>query len=343
MNFKIGKLEIGKGKTHLIVDIGINHSGSLDKAIYFSDLAIENGAEIIKHQTHIADKEMSIEAKNLKPGNSNQNIFKIINDNSLKLEDEKKLCNYIRNKKKIFISTPFCREAADRLNSFNVPAFKIGSGECNNYPLINYICKFKKPIILSTGMNTMKEVSKSVSIIKKNKVPFAILHCTNIYPTPHELIRLNAMLEIKKMFKGIPYGLSDHSETNFSCYSAISFGASLLEKHFTDDKKSKGPDMTSSMDVVDLRNMLEACEIIPKILPGKKEPVKKEFKTIKFAFASISAIKDIKKGEIFTENNIFPIRPNTGYFKPADLKRLIGKRSKRNIKASTQLKKSDIY
>ena len=191
-------------------------------------------------------------------------------------------------------------------------------------------------------MNTMKEVFKSVSIIKKQS-SFCNTSLYQYISNPHELIRLNAMLEIKKMFKGIPYGLSDHSETNFSCYSAISFGASLLEKHFTDDKKSKGPDMTSSMDVVDLRNMLEACEIIPKILPGKKEPVKKEFKTIKFAFASISAIRDIKKGEIFTENNIFPIRPNTGYFKPADLKRLIGRRSKRNIKASTQLKKSDIY
>ncbi len=343
MKFKIGNLEIGTGKAHLIVDIGINHSGSLDKAIYFSDLAIDNGAQIIKHQTHIAHKEMSIEANKLKPGNSNQNIFKIISENSLNYKDELKLSNYIKKKKRIFISTPFCKEAADRLQSFNVPAFKIGSGECNNYPLVNYICKFKKPIILSTGMNTMKEVSKTVAIIKKNKVPFAILHCTNIYPTPHELIRLNAMLEIKKKFKGIPYGLSDHSETNFSCYSAITFGASLIEKHFTDNKKSNGPDMTSSMDVNDLKNMLNACEIIPKTLPGHKKPVKKELKTIKFAFASIAATKNIQKGEIFDENNIFPIRPNTGYFKPSDLKFLIGRRSKKNIKARTQIKKSHIF
>ena len=99
MKFKIGNLEVGTGKAHLIVDIGINHSGSLDKAIYFSDLAIDNGAQIIKHQTHIAHKEMSIEANKLKPGNSNKNIFKIISENSLNYKDELKLSNYIKKKR----------------------------------------------------------------------------------------------------------------------------------------------------------------------------------------------------------------------------------------------------
>ena len=109
--------------------------------------------------------------------------------------------NYIKQKKCIFISTPFCKAAVDRLVEFKIPLFKIGSGECNNYPLVEYICSKKKPIILSTGMNDIKSISRSVKIIRKHKIPYALLHCTNIYPTPPHLVRLEAMLELKNILR----------------------------------------------------------------------------------------------------------------------------------------------
>ena len=143
---------------------------------------------------------MSNEAKKIIPGNAQVSIYEIIKKNSLNFYDEKKLMNYITQKRKIFISTPFSRKAVDRLVEFKVPAFKIGSGECNNYPLIKYICKFKKPIILSTGMNSIETIKPAVEIIRKYKNPFALLHCTNIYPTPPKLVRLNAIEVLKKNF-----------------------------------------------------------------------------------------------------------------------------------------------
>ena len=138
------------------------------------------------------------------PGNSpNKSIYKIMEECSLSEEEEFKLQNYVKKKKMIFISTPFSRKAVDRLVKMNVPAFKIGSGECNNLPLVEYIASFKKPIIMSTGMNSIKTIKPAVQIIRKNRIPYALLHCTNLYPTPPHLVRLEAMSEIKKHFKEI--------------------------------------------------------------------------------------------------------------------------------------------
>ena len=143
---------------------------------------------------------------------------------SLNENDEFELKNYVESKGMIFISTPFSRAAVNRLVEFDVPAFKIGSGECNNYPLIEHLCKFQKPIILSTGMNNIQSVKKAVSIFEKNKVKYALLHTTNLYPTPHNLVRLGGMQELMREFKNIPIGLSDHTTDNLSSYAAISLG-----------------------------------------------------------------------------------------------------------------------
>ena len=216
---------------------------------------------------------------------------------------------YVKIKKIIFISTPFSRAAVDRLIKFKVPAFKIGSGECNNYPLIEYIAKHRKPIILSTGMNTIESIKPSVKIFEKYKVPYALLHCTNIYPTPTKLIRLQAILKLKKSFPNAILGLSDHSKTIFPCLGAIALGASIVEKHFVDKKSRIGPDVSASMDGNELRMLLNASNEIFMARGNFKGPVKEEESTIKFAFASLVATKNISKGEIISENNIFPKRP----------------------------------
>ena len=188
-DIKIANRLIGENREPLIIaEIGFNHNWSLDKAIYLADKAIKAGAEVIKHQTHIADEEMSFEAKKIIPLNASISIYDLIKKCSLSEKEEFKLMKYIKSKKKIFISTPFSKAAANRLGKFKVPAFKIGSGESNNHDFVNYLTKFKIPIIMSTGMNTINSIKKSVNIILKKKIPLVLLHCTNIYPTPEKYI-----------------------------------------------------------------------------------------------------------------------------------------------------------
>jgi N-acetylneuraminate synthase len=341
--FKIGNLLISEDRPPVVIaEIGINHNGSIDAAIDIADSAIKSGAEIIKHQTHIVDDEMSEEAKKVIPGNSNISIYEIIKKCALNERDEKKLMNYVIQKKRVFISTPFSRAAADRLNKFGVPAFKIGSGECNNYPLIKYICKFNKPIILSTGMNSIKTIKPAVKIIKDAKIPLALLHCTNIYPTPPNLVRLDCINQLKKSFPSCIIGISDHTENNYSSLGAVALGAKIIEKHFIDTKKKKGPDISCSMDPKELKELISGSKTIFKASGGKKLPLKEEKKTIAFAFASVVSTKNIKKGDKLSKNNIFVRRPGGGDFKIKDLTKLYGKIVIKNIKKNIQIKKNFI-
>ena len=326
----------------VIVELGINHGGSLKTAFEMVDAAKEAGAEIIKHQTHIAEDEMSKHAKKIIPHNCDKSIYDIINECSLSEEDEIKLKKYVESKKMIFISTPFSRKAVDRLEKMNVPAYKIGSGECNNYALIEYIASFRKPVILSTGMNNIKNISKSVNILRKNNIPFALLHCTSVYPTPPELVRLNAMIELKLKFQDAVIGLSDHTLTNYPCLGAIALGASIIERHFTDHKKRKGPDIMCSMDKKELRELIKGSNILYKCRNGNKNILKEEQPTIDFAYASVITIKNIKKGDIFTKENLWVKRPGTGEIKSEKFKNILGKRSKFNLENDIQLKWSDI-
>jgi N-acetylneuraminate synthase len=342
-SFKIGNILIGDKYNPIIIpEIGINHKGDINLAIHMVDKAIKAGAQIIKHQTHIVDDEMSFEAKKIKPPNADIPIYDLIKKSSLNEKDEKKLMNYIKSRKRIFISTPFSRKAAERLANFDVPAFKIGSGECNNYPLVEYIAKFKKPIILSTGMNSINTIRPSVKIFRKYKIPYALLHCTNIYPTPTRLVRINCITVLKKNFPDAVVGLSDHTENIYTSIASIALGASIIEKHFTDSKNRKGPDISSSMDSAQLKELIKATREVYSSRGNVKKPMIEEKKTINFAFASISATQNIYKGEILNSKNIFPLRPNSGYFKAKDYQQLIGRKAKNDIKKGFQLKKNDI-
>ena len=342
--FKIGSRLIGDNEAPLIIaEVGINHNGSLDLAISIAESAIKAGAEVIKHQTHIIDDEMIPYAKKIKPGNSNKSIYEIMSKCALNEKDEKKLMMHVKSLKAIFISTPFSRAAANRLQKFNIPAFKIGSGECNNYPLIEHIAKFKKPVILSTGMNSIEQIRPAVSILRKNKVSYALLHCTNIYPTPPELVRLNCLEELKKKFKDAVIGLSDHTNSNFASYGALALGAKIIEKHYIDDKLRKGPDISCSMNPNDLRNLIEGSKVISLASkPGKKKGLKEEIKTINFAFASVVSVKDILPGEKLNKDNIWVKRPGLGDFLAKDYKKLLGKKAKTKIKKDSFIKRINI-
>ncbi len=341
---KIKNLNIGYDYDPVIIaEIGINHNGSLKTAKKMVKLAINSGAHIIKHQTHIVSDEMSSEARKKKIGYIGTSIYDLMEKCSLNERDELELKNYTEKLGSIFISTHFSRAAVDRLVKFKVPAFKIGSGECNNFPLIEYICKFKKPIILSTGMNNLDDIKKAVQIIEKNKIKYAILHTTNIYPTPYKLVRLGALNELKKKFNNAIIGLSDHSKSNLACLGAIALGASIVERHFTDSLKRRGPDISNSMDPKALKELSEYSKIMKMMRGGKKKTIKEEDVVRNFAFASVVSIKKIKKGDKFNKKNIWVKRPGGGDFHARDYKKILNKKAIKDIPENRQLKKTDIY
>lgn len=340
---KIGKRKISSNNKPLIVaEVGINHFGSLKLAKKIVDQIKKCGAEAVKVQIHIPDEEMSEEAKKIKPGNSNKNIYKIIKENSLNLNEELKLKKYIEKKNLIYIATPFSFAAADWLNKNKIKIFKIGSGECNNLPLIKHVSKFKKPMIVSTGMNSIKSISKTVQVLNKEKIPHILLHCVNLYPVDYDLIRLNRILLLKKKFPKSLIGYSDHSIGNAIPIAAMGLGAKLVEKHFVISKKRKGPDVICSMDSSELKELLDVSKKIHASLNSTKDIIEEENVTRKFAFHSVVSNSNISKGEKFSKENLTTKRPGTGYFPASEIYSLYGKTSKRNIKKNRLIGKNDI-
>lgn len=332
----------GDARPLVIAEIGINHNGCLKTAKAMVDAAASAGAEVIKHQTHVVEDEMSAKARETIPGNADESIYDIMAKCALDEEDEAALKAYVEQKGMIFISTPFSRAAADRLERMGVCAYKIGSGECNNYPLLEHIASFGKPVILSTGMNTIESVAKAVAIFEKTKVDLALLHTTNLYPTPAHLVRLGGMQALQKHFPNCVIGLSDHTTSNLACFAAVALGAKILERHFTDSMEREGPDIINSMDPAAMSELIQGSAEITHMLGGEKGPAPEEQVTMDFAFATVVAIKDIDQGELISEDNVWVKRPGTGEIPAEDYNTVIGRTSSRKIKADEHLGWSDL-
>jgi sialic acid synthase SpsE len=207
----------------------------------------------------------------------------------------------------------------------------------NNHPLIEHIAAFGKPMIVSTGMNSIKSIEKTVNILERMSVPYALLHTTNLYPTKPEQVRLGAMQQIMECFPGVPVGLSDHTINNNACIAAIALGASIVERHFTDSKKREGNDIVCSMDGKEMKNLIQAAREIFVMRGGEKRPLPEEQVTIDFAFATVVAIADIKKSEKFTKDNIWVKRPGTGEILAERYNDILGKIALSNIKNDTHI------
>ncbi len=323
----------------VIPEVGINHGGSLNVAKEMVDAAKRAGAKLIKHQTHICEDEMCDAARHVIPGNSDISIYDIMSSCALNEDEEAELKRYTESLGLMFLSTPFSRAAAERLQRFGVSAFKIGSGELNNYPLIEHIAEFGKPMIISTGMNSIPSVEKAVNIVEKHGIRYALMHTTNLYPTKPSQVRLGAFLELKEAFPGIPVGLSDHTLNNNACIAAMGLGARLVERHFTDRMDRVGPDIVCSMDEKACAELICASVEIPLMLGGHKEPLAAEQVTIDFAYASVVSIKPIKKGDIFTKDNLWVRRPGTGDYLAADYESLLGKYAACDIKNNVLIRR----
>jgi len=320
----------------VIAEIGINHNGELIKAKKMVKDAHESGVECVKFQCHIIDDEMI--KNDVIPPNANESIWEMMKRCALTEKEELELKNYVESLGMIYLNTPFSRAAADRLQDMDICAFKIGSGECNNFPLLEHIASFGKPVILSTGMNDLESISRSIQILEKANLDYALLHVTSMYPTPYEKIRLGALDELRNNFPKAVIGLSDHSIGNYTCFAATALGASILEKHFTSDKNWSGSDIPISITPIELQDLINGSKAIFKALGGHKDFLDEEKNTAKFAYASVVSIEDISKGNNFTKENIWVKRPGTGEIKAENFNDLINKKANKYIKKDTQLK-----
>ncbi|MBF0570621.1 MAG: N-acetylneuraminate synthase family protein [Candidatus Omnitrophica bacterium] len=324
----------------VMAEVGINHEGSFKKAKQLVDAAVKAKADCVKFQCHIVEEEMI--PTNMRPGKiSTERLWDIIKRCELSEKEEIAIKEYCEQKGIIYLSTPFSRKAADRLNGMGVAAFKIGSGECNNVPLLEHVARMGKPIILSTGMNDIASIRRSIAVIKKYKCPLMLMHCTSMYPTPYEKVRLGAIAHLKKTFE-LPVGLSDHSLGIYTCLGAVALGACVLEKHFTITRQWPGPDVPISIEPDELEEMVKGARAIFAARGVVKAILPEEQPVIDFAYASVVSIRAIKAGEILDHGNIWVKRPGTGPLLAKDFKNILGKKAARKIAADKQIKPEDI-
>ena len=326
----------------VIAEIGINHGGDLAVAREMVRLAALSGCEMVKHQTHILEDEMTDEAKAIFPPNADVSIWHVMEACALSLDEEAELKRYTESLGMIWISTPFSRAAADYLETLDVPAYKIGSGEADNLPLIRHIARKGKPVILSTGMQTIDTIRASVQILEDAGVPYALLECTNLYPSPPEIVSLRGVTDLKTAFPNAVVGFSDHSIGPEMALASVALGASILERHYTDTRYRKGPDIINSMDPSELRHLIDRSREIWIAANNPKQRTAPEEDVYRFARGSVVADADLAQGHVITEADIWARRPGSGEIPAYEFDKVVGKRLTRAVSRNTQLKWSDL-
>ena len=335
---KIAGREISNSAPPLVIaEVGINHGGELSVAKEMVRLAAQAGCEMIKHQTHIIEDEMTEEAKSIFPPNADVSIWEVMQRCALSLDEEVELKRYTESLDMIWISTPFSRAAADFLEELDVPAYKIGSGEADNLPLIRHIARKGKPVILSTGMQTIDSIRASVEILDQAGIDYALLECTNLYPSPPEIVSLRGVTELLQAFPKAVVGFSDHSIGPEMALASVALGACILERHYTDTRYRKGPDISCSMDPAELRFLIDRSKEIWVAANNPKQRSAPEEDVYRFARASIVADRDLPAGHVITESDIWARRPGSGEIPGYEFDKVVGKVLDRSVARNNQL------
>lgn len=322
------------GKTLIIAEAGVNHNGDINLAKRLVDAAKEAGADIVKFQTADLDSLVSVQAQMAEYQKQNtghvESQKEMLSKLLLSYDEFLELEQYCRQIGIQFLSTPFDIKSIDFLNPL-VRIWKIPSGEITNLPYLEKIAGMPKPIILSTGMSTLREVDDALNVLKSNGAgKITLLHCTTNYPTPMQDVNLNAMLTMEKHF-GCSVGYSDHTQGIEVSIAAVALGAKIIEKHFTLSRDMEGPDHKASLEPDELKALVSAIRNIEKALgTGEKIPSESEKVNLVVARKSIIAARQIKSGEIFTENNLTTKRPGTG-ISPMKWNDILGKKAIRNF------------
>ncbi|MGB3242579.1 MAG: N-acetylneuraminate synthase family protein [Candidatus Omnitrophota bacterium] len=341
---RIGNRRIGKGEpAFIIAEIGSNHDGKLMQAKKLIRQAAEAGADAVKFQSFSAEGLLSRMKPDEKGKWSQNPAYEKIKELELKGEWHRKLSTYAKKCDVIFMSTPFDEEKAKLLNSVGVPAFKIASGDMNYFQLLKNVAGFKKPVILSTGMATIKEVEKSVNVIRAaGNRKIILLHCTAAYPSSYGDVNIKAMQTLGKKF-GLPVGLSDHTEGIEVPVAAAALGANVIEKHITLDRNLKGPDHHFAITVDELKEMIKQIRNVEEALgDGVKRVAKAEKEVRARARRSIYAKVDIPKGSAIKKDAVKIVRQGRG-LTPKDLGKVLGKKAKRTIKKDTLIRAGDLW
>lgn len=319
------------GRTYIIAEAGVNHNGDFELAKKMILEGKKAGVDAVKFQTFKAGNLVASNAKKadyqLKSTDNKESQQDMLKKLELSFREFCLLKEYAAELDIDFISTPFDEESVDFLDTLNMPFWKIPSGEITNLPYLLKIAKTKKPIILSTGMCTMEEIGEALDIFGDyNREDITLLHCNTEYPTPFEDVNLNAMKTLKEKFH-VKVGYSDHTQGIEIPIAAVALGAEVIEKHFTLDKNMPGPDHKASLEPDELKEMVKAIRNIEIALGnGEKYPSESEKKNIAVARKSIVAKKDIKKGDIFTEENITTKRPGNG-ISPMEWFKVLGRKA----------------
>ena len=332
-----------KPSTLIIAEAGVNHNGNINTAKKLIDVAADAGADFVKFQTFTAETLMTANAEKAEYqqnlSNNNKSQFEMIKKLELKREAHEELIQYCNKKDIKFLSTAFDHASIDLLYELDIPLYKVPSGEITNLPYLRHIGRLEKPVILSTGMATLKEVGDALNIIVTSGTPrgeITVLHCNTEYPTPMKDVNLKAMLTIRDEL-GVKVGYSDHTMGIEIPIAAVALRAAVIEKHFTLDRNLPGPDHRASLEPVELKTMVKAIRNIEKAMgDGVKQPSPSETKNIPIARKSIVAKKSIKKGDRFTEENLTVKRPGMG-ISPMEWDSYIGKRSDKEYNEDEQI------
>lgn len=324
-------------RVFIIAEAGVNHNGSVEIAKKMIDVAVKAGADAIKFQTFIPEAIVGVGAPKAKyqkkTTSEKESQLAMLKKLTLDTAAHQRLFTYCKKRGIQFLSTPFDLQSIDFLNNLGLRMLKIPSGEITNLPYLRKIGSLKKKIIMSTGMADIKEINKAMKILidagtsKKN---IALLHCNTEYPTPMKDVNLRAMITMKNLF-GVKIGYSDHTLGIEIPSAAVALGAEIIEKHFTLSRKMKGPDHKASLEPNELESMVTMIRNVEKALGnGKKQPSPSEIKNRDVVRKSIVASISIRKGELFTENNITTKRPATG-INPLEWNNVVGRTAKRNF------------
>lgn len=332
-------------KTIIIAEAGVNHNGDINKAKELIDVAAAAGADYVKFQTFITELNISKSAPKAayqeKNTGNTESQFDMIKKLELSFDDFKALNDYASKCNIKFLSTGFDFPSIDFLDELGIDFFKIPSGEITNLPYLEHIAKKGKKVIISTGMATIEEIKSALQVLTNNglrKNDITVLHCNTEYPTPMQDVNLKAMLHIQKEFD-VAIGYSDHTLGIEVPIAAVALGATVIEKHFTLDNNLPGPDHKASLEPDELKNMVVAIRNIEKAISGNgiKEVSKSELKNINIARKSIIANQNIKKGDVFSTNNL-AIKRSGGGISPMLWNQLIGQKSNKDYLLGENIK-----
>jgi len=342
-----GKIIGTKAPVFLIAEVGVNHNGDLTIAKKLIDIAVEANVDAIKFQTFITEKLILKYAPKVEyqkdSSKDDEHFYDMVKKYELSKEEFKNLKKYCSNRGLLFLSTPFDEISVEWLEELNVPAYKIGSGDMNNFPLLDLICSKGKPILLSTGMATLNEVKESVNFIKLKGIEDIILfQCTTNYPASYEEINLNVIDTYRREFPNMIIGFSDHSIGTEASIGAVAKGVKVIEKHFTLDKNMKGPDHKASMNPEELIKWVKVIRKIEVILGSyEKTPSKNELEIAKIARKSIVSLNDLEIGDFVKPEDISIKRPGYG-ISPKEYKNIIGRKVKNKIPKDTIIRWEDL-